>query len=199
MGLGLRSVFELHHYPSRIDGPTGRSAIDHDMPCLRAVQTSHDAVPIVHGVPLNHRAPIVPAPVALASQRGILRRVLETLARASRGQGFQAAHRITTPGAKPISPGSRRLFASTREAEVQVPLTIARNGKAVRAGPRERRPSAHSVRRDHLARGGGVMDLAGKYLVAWLSPEAIETFLGVLRAGPGARHDHLDRRRPGRR
>jgi hypothetical protein len=24
------------------------------------------------------------------------------------------------------------------------------------------------------------MDLAGKYLVAWLSPEAIETFLGVL-------------------
>jgi hypothetical protein len=24
------------------------------------------------------------------------------------------------------------------------------------------------------------MDLAGRYLVAWLSPEAIETFLGVL-------------------
>jgi hypothetical protein len=24
------------------------------------------------------------------------------------------------------------------------------------------------------------MDLAGKYLVVWLSPEAIETFLGVL-------------------
>jgi hypothetical protein len=28
--------------------------------------------------------------------------------------------------------------------------------------------------------GGDVMDLAGKYLVAWLSPEAVETFLGVL-------------------
>jgi hypothetical protein len=25
-----------------------------------------------------------------------------------------------------------------------------------------------------------VIDLAGKYLVVWLSPEAIETFLGVL-------------------
>jgi hypothetical protein len=24
------------------------------------------------------------------------------------------------------------------------------------------------------------MDLAGKYIVVWLSPEAIETFLGVL-------------------
>jgi hypothetical protein len=26
----------------------------------------------------------------------------------------------------------------------------------------------------------GIVDLAGKYLVLWLSPEAIETFLGVL-------------------
>src|SRR5262245_7294920 len=50
MGLGLWLVFELHHYRSRIDCPTGRSAIDHGMPCLRAVQTSHDAVPIVHGL-----------------------------------------------------------------------------------------------------------------------------------------------------
>src|SRR5262245_49965336 len=28
--------------------------------------------------------------------------------------------------------------------------------------------------------GGRLMDLAGKYLVVWLSPEAVETFLGVL-------------------
>jgi hypothetical protein len=37
------------------------------------------------------------------------------------------------------------------------------------------------------------MDLAGRYLVVWLSPEAIETFLGVLgsRAVP-------PRRSPGR-
>ena len=28
--------------------------------------------------------------------------------------------------------------------------------------------------------GGRVMDLTGKYLVIWLSAEAIETFLGVL-------------------
>jgi hypothetical protein len=29
------------------------------------------------------------------------------------------------------------------------------------------------------------MDLAGKYLVGWLSPEAIETFLGVLEPAQG--------------
>jgi hypothetical protein len=32
-------------------------------------------------------------------------------------------------------------------------------------------------RPDH---GGRLMELAGKYLVAWLCPEAIETFLGLL-------------------
>jgi hypothetical protein len=33
------------------------------------------------------------------------------------------------------------------------------------------------------------MDLAGKYLVVWLSPEAIETFLGVLEPSQDGSHD----------
>ena len=34
------------------------------------------------------------------------------------------------------------------------------------------------------------MDLAGKYLVVWLSPEAIETFLGVLEPSQDGSHDY---------
>lgn len=42
------------------------------------------------------------------------------------------------------------------------------------------------------------MDLVGKYLVVWLSREAIETFLGVPEpAHERTRHRHRDRRMPG--